>query len=92
MARVRLVFFDSEHELEIRAGDILLEAALRKGVSLSHWCRFGDCGKCKVFVETGAENLSAPTRAEAAKLGERIQRGYRLACQAQVLGPLTVKQ
>lgn len=92
MARVRFVFFDSEHDVEIRQGEILLEAALRKGVSLSHWCRFGDCGKCKVFVEAGAENLSPPSKAELTKLRERVGQGYRLACQAQVRGPLTVRQ
>jgi len=52
----------------------------------------GICGKCKVVIEEGAENLSKLTNAEKSKLSDKeISRGYRLACCSLANGDLTVR-
>jgi uncharacterized 2Fe-2S/4Fe-4S cluster protein (DUF4445 family) len=67
----------------------ILDHARRLGVQLSSECGGrGQCRRCVVRVEHGAEALSEPTAAEqAADLGE----GERLACQARVLTPADIR-
>ncbi|MBE6632919.1 MAG: DUF4445 domain-containing protein [Ruminococcaceae bacterium] len=67
---------------------ILLSELLREDHHLELPCNGrGSCGKCAVRAE-GA--LSEPTDSERAALGERLNRGWRLACQARALGSCTV--
>ena len=75
----------------VRKGTTLFEAALAAGVRIRTDCGGkGRCGKC--VVEAGpVENLSSVTEAEIKVLGsEKIGEGVRLACQAEVLGPVSV--
>ncbi|MGC9505601.1 2Fe-2S iron-sulfur cluster-binding protein [Baaleninema sp.] len=51
---------------------------------------YGQCGTCIVEVVEGMENLSPPTEAEKRKLRKKPD-SYRLACQALVNGPVSVK-
>lgn len=68
----------------VKAGTDLLEAARQAGVALSSDCGGrGICGRCRVRLMAG--NVSAPTKNELRKLGERsLREGWRLACQTQV--------
>ncbi|MGC8983253.1 MAG: ASKHA domain-containing protein [Desulfurococcaceae archaeon] len=73
-------------EVEAEAGLTLLQAARRAGLAIASYCGGrGLCGKCRVVVEEGAENLSRPTPREEEVLGELLDRGSRLACEARVL-------
>lgn len=72
------------------AGGTLLDAAQRAGIGLNATCGGeGSCGRCIVRVMTG--KASAPNLVEEAELGvERTRLGWRLACQTEVQGDLSV--
>jgi 5-formyltetrahydrofolate cyclo-ligase len=46
-------------------------------------CQSGTCKRCVVFVEAGHTFLTEPDLLEQRSLGPRLQRGFRLACQAR---------
>jgi len=48
---------------------------------LSYECGMGKCARCACRVLAGAEALPAPNWKEKKQLGERLQQGWRLACQ-----------
>jgi 2Fe-2S ferredoxin len=51
----------------------------------------GICGKCRVQVVAGAENLSSMQASEEILLQKNsIPAGWRISCQCQVLGPVTL--
>jgi len=67
-------------------GGNLLRCARESSVTIRSACGgLGLCGKCVVRVLRGAELLSPPTEAEREWLGERLESGFRLACQAFLL-------
>jgi ferredoxin len=51
---------------------------------------YGQCGTCIVEIVEGLENLSPRTDVENRKLKKKPET-YRLACQALVNGPVSVK-
>lgn len=51
---------------------------------------YGQCGTCVVEVVEGMENLSPKTDVEQRKLKKKPD-SYRLACQALVNGPVSIK-
>lgn len=51
---------------------------------------YGQCGTCVVEILEGIENLSPRTEFETRKLKKKPD-SYRLACQAIVNGPVSVK-
>ena len=51
---------------------------------------YGQCGTCVVEIVEGIENLSPRTEFETRKLKKKPD-SYRLACQAIVNGPISVK-
>ncbi len=66
-----------------RVGKTLLEHALENGVDFQNLCTRGTCARCRCYIESGAENLGRPTKAEELRLDpEELEEGYRLACQA----------
>lgn len=73
-------------------GKTLLDAAQSVGVDVSAICGgVGTCGKCEVVIRQGAGSLDALTDYETLSFSEdRIGAGYRLACQAKVVGSGTV--
>jgi ferredoxin len=73
--------------VEIGDDETLLAAIASAGVELPVDCGGrGTCGKC--LVRLGAGELSPPTDAELGKLSaERLEQGWRLACQANPLSP-----
>ncbi len=74
--------------LRVGRGISVLTAAQQAGVGLVSICGGkGTCGRCKVQVLEG--HLSPLSETEAKKLSpDEVARGYRLACQAQVLSDL----
>ncbi len=79
--------------LEVERGTTLLEAAIEGDVDLRSYCGGNcSCGTCRVEVLSGAQNLSRRQSMEEFALGmDAARRGDRLACQSQVLGPVTVR-
>lgn len=48
---------------------------------LEYGCGMGKCSKCMCRVLQGAEHLAEPNWKEKKQLGERLDAGFRLACQ-----------
>lgn len=69
----------------------ILDVAQRMNISVRADCGGkGLCGKCRVFAEP-ADHLSPPTEAELDVLApEELKKSCRLACQARILGDITV--
>jgi len=81
-----IVFQPYGRRIEASVGETLLEAAGNAGVNISSICGGeGLCGKCRVIVRDGKQNLSSPTEMEKRALSrEDLTNGFRLACQARV--------
>ncbi len=80
------------YELTVGKGENMLDAALDRNVEIDYSCREGMCDSCVVKILSGAENISAPTQAEYDMLGDDVQKGFRLACQVTVNGPVEIEQ
>ncbi len=67
-------------------GTYLIDSARRLGIEIVDECgRLGLCDTCAVTVKSGAEFLTAPTKAEIELLSdERRANGERLSCQAKI--------
>jgi ferredoxin len=87
-----VTFRPSGRALEVAPGTTLFEAARRAGLPLAGACGAGGlCARCGLRVLAGAAQLSPESEAEArAKLRNRIDPAWRLACQAEVRGPVEV--
>ena len=84
-------------QIEVRAGESLLEAAERQGFSWPTICGgVGMCTMCWVRVESGAENLSEMRPFERDSLetnrgsGAEVEPGTRLGCQVHAHGDAVV--
>lgn len=77
---------------EARPDETVLDSARRAGAPIGNSCgSVGVCGRCRVLVLAGAENLSPPTTIEIRVSAQRgLSAGERLACQAVVTGPVEV--
>ena len=84
--------FEGHAPREVSTGQSLLQAAIRMGVTLPHYCGgHCSCGSCVIVVRSGAENLSTIRGREEMVLGPGpTKRGRRLACQSIIHGPVTV--
>ena len=91
MAKANLTFKDIDLTVNVPAGVRVIEISEKVGSGIVYGCREGDCGTCMMKVEDGWENLSTPTVIEDKVLKDNLAgRHYRLACQAQVIGDVTV--
>lgn len=92
MAKAKVTFADINLAVMVPIGSRVIEISEKVGSNLIYGCREGDCGTCLMKVEDGWDNLSTPTVVEERVLREnQAGRHYRLACQAQVLGDVTVR-
>jgi len=92
MAKAKLTFEDINVTLTVPVGVRVIEISEKVDSGIIYGCREGDCGTCMMKVVKGWENLSSPSVIEEKVLQENgAQRHYRLACQAQVLGDVTVR-
>ncbi len=77
-----------EHVLEVAPRTNLLQAIRDAGIPFRWGCTQATCGKCQCHVIEGGESLQRPTVNEPARLSQTlVEMGFRLACQAKVLGP-----
>jgi uncharacterized 2Fe-2S/4Fe-4S cluster protein (DUF4445 family) len=73
----------------VEQGETILAAAQRGGILLNATCGGeGVCGRCVVQVMSG--EVSESNLTEQAELKDQVKAGWRLACQAKVLGDLRV--
>lgn len=87
-----VTFLPARKTARVKAGARVLDAA--EGlVSLRHVCGGnGQCTTCRVQVRAGKENLTPINDKESRRLpDERLAADWRLACQARVHGPVTVR-
>lgn len=79
----KLIFVNNGQEVDLPDGSSISEACEKAGVPFA--CGgVGICGSCLVEVVEGMENLSKPTDAEKAFLGDD-ETDNRLACQCSIL-------
>jgi len=78
--------------VEVEAGATVLEAAQKGGVGLSATCGgLGSCDTCRVLLGDQS-HVSQPNHSEEEALGPvGLAGGMRLACQAEIYGPLQVQ-
>ena len=84
-----------EYTLEVEPRSNLLQAILAAGIPFRWSCTQATCGKCQCFIAEGGGSLQRPTVNEPKRLSQTlIDMGFRLACQAKVVGPgpITVRQ
>ena len=89
---MRVTFTPLGTSAEALPNETVLDAARRADAPIGNSCgSVGVCGRCRVRLLAGAENLSAPTMIELRVAAQRgFEAGERLACQAVVLGDVEV--
>lgn len=92
MAKAKVTFTEIDLTINVPVGTRVIEVSEKVGSGIIYGCRECDCGTCMMEVTEGWSNLSEPTALEDTVLRENMAgRHQRLACQAQVLGDVTVK-
>jgi ferredoxin-NADP reductase/ferredoxin len=88
--RVTLRFEDGvEKEIEVAAGEFVLDAALRQGVPLVYQCRSGSCSTCVGQMVSGTLEM---VRDRALSLiASEIAEGKRLLCSSHAAAPSVVR-
>jgi|GEM_PF-190753 len=81
-----IIFYPGSHSIEPQSGTSLLEVAQQLGIPLRHDCGgFATCSTCRVWVESGIENLTEIDLDEENMLEEaELPTPYRLSCQAKI--------
>jgi NAD(P)H-flavin reductase len=77
------------HEVIARAGETVLEAALRQGLSLPYQCRDGACGACKGRILSGTVDYG--TYQKGVLTDDEKEDGKALFCCAKPLSNLTIE-
>lgn len=78
-------------EVELKNKRTILQLSKDSDIKIRHPCGGkGKCGKCIVRVKSG--QVSKPTQTELKILGkEKVDKGYRLACEAVIDGDAVIK-
>lgn len=76
----KLVFLNTNEEVEIPNGSPIKEACEQQGIPFA--CSEGVCGSCIIEIVEGMNNLTPFTQAEKDFLGE--MQNERLACQCKI--------
>ena len=88
----RISFVKDNPPIEVPKGANLMQSLLQAGMPVASSC-YGDgvCGKCRLEILKGSENLSKPEIIELI-VQDRLDlpKGTRVSCQVQVLGDVTV--
>ncbi|NVK18831.1 MAG: (2Fe-2S)-binding protein [Methylocystaceae bacterium] len=91
MAKATVKFSDIDLSVVVPVGTRIIEVSEKVGSGIVYGCRECDCGTCIMMVEEGMENLSTPSMLEDQVLRDNMAgKEFRLACQAQVLGDVTI--
>ena len=92
MAKAKVKFEDIDLTVNVPVGTRVIEVSEKVGSGIIYGCRECDCGTCMMEIVEGYNNLSEPSVLEDKVLRENMAgRHQRLACQAQIVGDVTVK-
>ncbi len=92
MAKAKVTFEDIDLTVNVPVGTRAIEVSEKVGSGIIYGCRECDCGTCMMEVTEGWDNLSEPSVLEDKVLRENMGgRHQRLACQAQILGDVSLK-
>lgn len=72
--------------------NLVVLAGIKKFPHLKYGCGMGKCTKCMIKVIEGAEQLPEPNWKEQKMLGEKLNDGYRLACQLYIKEDIEIAQ
>ncbi|MCY9697144.1 2Fe-2S iron-sulfur cluster-binding protein [Paenibacillus alginolyticus] len=72
--------------------NLVVLAGVKKFPHLKYGCGMGKCTKCMVKVVTGGDKLQEPNWKENKMLGDKINEGFRLACQLYISGDIELRQ
>lgn len=90
MPRIR--FAKNFPELQVEDGAVLMDALLAAGLPVASSCHGdGVCGKCRIRIVEGAENLSKIQEVER-MMRERLKvpSDYRISCQTKIYGDILI--
>ena len=79
----------SNHVFTTRAGETILDGALREGFVISYGCRNGACGTCKGKLLSGEVDYGSYQ--DSALSAKEKSQGYALFCRAQPLGDVVIE-
>ena len=92
MSKYNITFADIATTVTVPRGTRIVEVAEKIGANIPFGCKENDCGDCIIEVLEGAKNLSTPSALETKLLKQKLAKANnRLACQAMVLGDVTIK-
>ncbi|MFZ3087030.1 MAG: 2Fe-2S iron-sulfur cluster binding domain-containing protein [Methylotenera sp.] len=92
MSKYNITFADIGITVAVARGTRIVEIAEKTGANIPFACKENDCGDCMIEVLDGEKNLSIPSALEIKLLKQKFAKpSNRLACQAMVLGNVTVK-
>ncbi len=79
-------------DIEVPAGSLLMEALLKAGLPVASSCHGdGICGKCRIQIVGGTENLTKINDIETIVRDRlKVPREYRISCQARVTGDILI--
>ena len=83
----------NDETIEAATGETILAIARRHALLIGFLCDGrGMCQTCECYVHAGTEHLSPPNNIEQNwQTTEQLAQGYRLGCQATLLGPGPVR-
>ncbi|OXM82869.1 2Fe-2S iron-sulfur cluster-binding protein [Paenibacillus rigui] len=85
MPNVKLQQNGQVYEQEVGSNsNLVVLAGIKKFPHLKYGCGMGKCTKCMVKVVSGGDSLPEPNWKESKMLGEKLNEGYRLACQLYI--------
>lgn len=81
---MRILILPDNQSVEASQDMTVLEALVRENIDIDHSCGgMGSCGTCRIFVASGANNLSARSEIELEMAQDRgFADDERLACQS----------
>ena len=88
-APCRVEFGEGGLAIDLQRDDILLAAALERGVPYPHNCRVGTCGQCKTRVLSGQVKPMMDF-ALSPLTADELRAGFVLACQSKVRSDLVI--
>lgn len=88
----KISFIKNKISFEVPLGTNLMRALLQQGLPVASSCDGdGVCSKCRIKIIEGAANLSPEQDVEMIlKEQNNVGRDYRISCQAEVQGDITV--
>lgn len=88
------IVFEGDLSVTALPGETVLHAALEAGIPHVHACGgHARCSTCRVLILSGEANLGPRDESESRLANRReLPKNVRLACRAQVLGPVTLRR